>query len=222
MHDACSIGQRELRRARVDEMFASESPEALAELARSIRALGRRADGDAAVELFFDDLLVRLAASKVLPVKLAAVDAMASRPDTRFSPVLLEMLRRHELRSAARAALIEMPKVLELLTQALANLIENALHHTPAHTSIAISVDRVDGIARIVVADSGPGIPMEEREKVLGRFYRLESSRTTRGSGLGLALVAAIASLHGARIELSDNQPGLAVALWFDGEPSSC
>ena len=70
------------------------------------------------------------------------------------------------------------------------------------------------------VNDDGPGIPEAERAHVFKRFYRLESSRSTSGSGLGLALVAAVADLHGAAIALSDNAPGLAVALQFhDGKP---
>ena len=63
------------------------------------------------------------------------------------------------------------------------------------------------------VADNGPGIPEAERDKVFDRFYRLDRSRTTKGSGLGLALVKAIATLHGLSLTLSDNNPGLAVIL---------
>ena len=65
------------------------------------------------------------------------------------------------------------------------------------------------------MADNGPGIPAEERDKVLARFYRLDRSRSTPGSGLGLALVAAIAELHEARLTLDDNAPGLRVVLVF-------
>ena len=64
-----------------------------------------------------------------------------------------------------------------------------------------------------VVADNGPGIPETERDKVFDRFYRLDRSRTTKGSGLGLALVKAIASLHGLSLRLEDRKPGLAVVL---------
>ena len=63
------------------------------------------------------------------------------------------------------------------------------------------------------VTDNGPGIPEAERDKVFDRFYRLDRSRTTKGSGLGLALVKAIASLHGLSLALKDNNPGLAVIL---------
>jgi signal transduction histidine kinase len=71
------------------------------------------------------------------------------------------------------------------------------------------------GLPVICVADTGAGIPASEREKVFRRFFRLEASRTTPGSGLGLALVKAVADLHGASIELSDNLPGLRVTIRF-------
>jgi signal transduction histidine kinase len=67
----------------------------------------------------------------------------------------------------------------------------------------------------VKVCDSGPGIPAEERDNVFRRLYRLDSSRTTPGSGLGLSLVKAVADLHGAAIILKDNNPGLAVIVSF-------
>jgi signal transduction histidine kinase len=68
-------------------------------------------------------------------------------------------------------------------------------------------------MAEIVVTDHGAGVPAQERERVLGRFVRLEASRSEPGSGLGLSLVAAVASLHGGTLTLEDNQPGLRVVL---------
>ena len=68
---------------------------------------------------------------------------------------------------------------------------------------------------RLTVRDTGPGIPASERDRVLQRFVRLDHSRGTPGSGLGLSLVAAVAKLHGARLELLDNEPGLVVRLEF-------
>ncbi len=102
-----------------------------------------------------------------------------------------------------------------LLGQVLANLIENALRHTPEGSQIALRLHRPPGAVVLEVADTGPGIPEEERENVLRRLYRLERSRTTPGSGLGLALVAVIAELHEARLELDDAAPGLLVRLTF-------
>lgn len=110
----------------------------------------------------------------------------------------------------------------ELLAQLLANLIENALAHTPRGTEIRVSLCRPDPVERgpaIEVADNGPGIPAAERENVVRRFYRLERSRTTPGNGLGLSLVAAIARLHGAALRLSDPEPGLRVIIAFPSRP---
>jgi signal transduction histidine kinase len=97
----------------------------------------------------------------------------------------------------------------ELLTQMFSNLIENSIRHTPSGTRIMIRL-RVSGDAVVAsVEDDGPGIPAAEYDKVFRRFYRLTSSRSAPGYGLGLAMVGAIANLHHAKIELNDNHPGL-------------
>lgn len=103
----------------------------------------------------------------------------------------------------------------ELLTQLVSNLIENPIRHCPAGATIKVGLRQEAGRAVLVVADSGPGIPASEREKVFRRFYRLDSSRTTPGNGLGLSIVKAIAELHDASIELSDNEPGLRITVRF-------
>ena len=103
----------------------------------------------------------------------------------------------------------------ELLTQLFANLIENAIRHSPQGTQIDVGLE-VRGDRHVaVVADNGPGIPEDERQNVFRRLYRLERERSTPGSGLGLSLVAAIADLHGATVELADNGPGLRVEVSF-------
>ncbi len=103
----------------------------------------------------------------------------------------------------------------QLLTQMLANLVENAINHAPAGAQIELQLrNGVEGPVA-VVADDGPGIPADARDLVFKRFFRLEHSRTTPGSGLGLALVAAVANLHRLKIELRDNAPGLKVCLRF-------
>ncbi len=103
-----------------------------------------------------------------------------------------------------------------LLSQAVANLLDNAIKYTPKEGRVTLSLTRSPNQARLQVADSGPGIPSEARESVLQRFYRLESSRNAPGSGLGLSLVAAVAKLHNARLRLEDNAPGLKISLIFD------
>ncbi len=100
-----------------------------------------------------------------------------------------------------------------LLAQLFTNLVENALAHTPPGTSITLTLTREQGRVIASVSDNGPGIPASERDKVLQRFVRLDPSRTNAGAGLGLALVAAIAALHGAELRLADNHPGLLVRL---------
>jgi signal transduction histidine kinase len=96
-----------------------------------------------------------------------------------------------------------------MLSRAVANLVENALKYTPAGGRVRVAVGIAGTTARLVVADDGPGIPEDERERVFDRFYRLEASRTTEGNGLGLSLARAVIGLHGGTITLEDNGPGL-------------
>ena len=103
----------------------------------------------------------------------------------------------------------------ELLTQMLVNLVENSLHHTPEGTNIELCIAMPDGRVRITVIDDGPGIPASERDRVFHRFYRLDASRSTPGSGLGLSFVLAVVKLHDAMISLEDNSPGLRVVITF-------
>jgi signal transduction histidine kinase len=103
----------------------------------------------------------------------------------------------------------------DLLVQLFANLVENALRHTPPGSEITVTLAGTPGGTIAAVADNGPGIPTPARQKVTQRFYRVEGSRSTPGSGLGLSLVAAIAELHGAVLALHDNHPGLRVTLTF-------
>jgi len=104
----------------------------------------------------------------------------------------------------------------ELLTQAIANLVENALRHTPAgtHISVNLSQDCAAGTC-LSVADDGPGVEAEDLPRLVHRFYRGERSRTTPGSGLGLSLVAAVAELHRAALRLDRRVPGLRAMLCF-------
>ncbi len=99
----------------------------------------------------------------------------------------------------------------ELLTQLVANLIDNAIRHTPAGSRIEVGSLRDGDCGQLIVADNGAGVPASEQKRIFERFYRVDSARTTPGDGLGLSLVAAIADLHGAQIVACDNGPGLRI-----------
>ena len=102
-----------------------------------------------------------------------------------------------------------------LISQALANLVDNAIKYTPEGGRVRIAIENSPRGVALVVADSGEGIPADDRERVLERFVRLETSRHSPGSGLGLSLVLAVARLHDAQLELADNAPGLKATILF-------
>ena len=104
-----------------------------------------------------------------------------------------------------------------LLARAAANLVENALKYTPQGGAVTVSasINSRDHRPTFSVRDTGPGIPEGDRERVLDRFVRLERSRNTPGSGLGLSLVSAVARMHDATIKLEDAKPGLLATLSF-------
>lgn len=108
---------------------------------------------------------------------------------------------------------------IDLLKQMCVNLVVNAMRHTQEGARIVIGVRVRACSCVVIVGDNGPGIPEQERHKVFKRFYRLEKSRTTEGTGLGLSLVKAVADIHGAGISLGDNKPGLIVSVAFPGFP---
>ncbi len=165
-------------------------------------------------------------------LRIGQIEGGAGR--TRFEAVDLSAIL-ERVRLAYEAAAEDAGKVLsariapgvvvegdpQLLTQLFANLLENALRHAGERASISISLTQIGGIVAAVVADDGPGVPAGERQRVLRRFYRLDTSRSTPGSGLGLSLVVAIAELHGAELRLSDNNPGLAAEIRFAVRPQT-
>jgi signal transduction histidine kinase len=103
----------------------------------------------------------------------------------------------------------------ELLIQMLVNLVENALRHAGGKSLVRVRCGLQQGRATLSVIDDGPGVPAAERERLFDRFHRLEASRSTPGNGLGLALVAAVARLHGAEASLHDAHPGLEARVAF-------
>ena len=108
----------------------------------------------------------------------------------------------------------------DLLFQALTNLLDNAIKYTPAGGAVVLELKGSGNTADIAISDSGSGIAEAERDKVGQRFYRLESSRSTPGSGLGLSLVKAVARLHRASLLLEDNKPGLRATLRLPLRPN--
>lgn len=103
----------------------------------------------------------------------------------------------------------------DLLFDAVSNLVDNAIKHGGEPVQVTVEVVQGNDGAVLSIADHGPGIPVDERKHVFRRFYRLERSRRATGNGLGLSLVAAVAHLHGARIDMMDNAPGLKIQLQF-------
>jgi len=104
----------------------------------------------------------------------------------------------------------------DLISEMLANLLDNAIRHTPQGAQIEVTLVNHGSQLVASVADNGPGVPQSERERIFRRFYRLERSIGTSGTGLGLSLVAAVAELHGMQFRASDNAPGLRMTLTFD------
>jgi len=108
----------------------------------------------------------------------------------------------------------------DLLFQTLCNLIDNAIKYTPEGGKIDISLTANQNETFLCVADSGIGIPEEERDKVFQRFYRVAKSRSLPGNGLGLSFVLAVMDLHQGKISLADNEPGLRIELQFPKQTS--
>jgi signal transduction histidine kinase len=169
-----------------------------------------------------DDILETFAAL----LRIAQIEAHTNASELApldLSEVLSDMVETYQSVAEERTqrVAVEVPQGLsiagdrELLFQLFSNLIENAIRHCPAGATITVSAHASPQGVDVAIADDGPGIPADLREKVFQRFYRLERSRTTEGTGLGLSLAAAIAKLHGASIELADNNPGLKVRLLF-------
>ena len=179
------------------------------------------AEADSLLGTFNALLMIARAEAGSLRDAMSWVDLSATLQDAAelYEPVAEE--NDLELRVAVDAGLMIWGNR-ELLSQAVANLLDNAIKHglpQDAANERVIEVSAKPDTVRagrgvvLSVADRGPGIPPDERQHVLERFVRLEASRNTPGSGLGLSLVAAVARLHGGAIELADNEPGLRVTL---------
>ncbi len=103
-----------------------------------------------------------------------------------------------------------------LIAQAVTNLLDNAIKYTPRPGKVELQLSGDSEHFTITVRDSGPGIPEEDRDRVLEHFVRLENERNSPGNGLGLSLVKAVTRVHRAKLWLGDNNPGLVAELRFN------
>lgn len=180
---------------------AAEAP-----TAEAIAAAQREAD--ALLDIFAALLRIAQVESGTRRAGFAEADlsAIAESVAEVYAPAATERGQRLDVAIAPGMTLTGDPA---LLTQMLANLVENAVRHGREGGRVALAVTARE----ILVVDDGPGIPAEERERVFRRFHRLDAARSTPGSGLGLALVKAVAELHGLSIALEDAAPGLRVRI---------
>jgi signal transduction histidine kinase len=192
------------------------------------KAYGRQRDGRDDQSLISDtiahlDGVLGMFASLTRISQIEANDRTAGFRAVNLAEIANEVVELFDAAAEDRGAHIEAagaPLALisgdrDLLFDAVSNLVDNALKHGRDAGHVSVEVTRSDDGAAISVADDGPGIPAAERRHVFKRFYRLERSRRTPGNGLGLSLVAAVARLHGADIEMLDNAPGLKFQLRF-------
>ena len=192
------------------------------------KAYGGLREGDSQQALIGDtmadlDGVLRMFASLTRISQIEASDRTAAFRTVDLAEIVREVVELFDAAAEERGARLEaagdrrVPVTgdRDLLFDAVANLVDNAIKHGRDAGRVTVEVRESDGGAVIAVADDGPGIPAGELPHVLKRFYRLERSRQTPGNGLGLSLVAAVARLHGAEIEMLDNAPGLTVRLRF-------
>jgi signal transduction histidine kinase len=206
-------------RSRLEEIVVTRPPEEemIDEVAAAVE------DVDRVIGIF--NALLRLAEIdtgtrrsgfvEINPSELAAKAAEFYRPAAELKGISLDF------RSEAESASFSGDPL--LLSQAVFNLLDNAVKFTPSggHIRVVAAASAEQGV-EISVGDDGPGIPDAEKERVTERFYRGDASRgSTPGVGLGLTLVSAITSLHGGRLDLCDNHPGLNARMIFGGAPES-
>ena len=147
----------------------------------------------------------------------------AGKQEARVAPVRVDMIvsdvvslyealaEEKGVQFACRTAEVTRRGDRDLLFQAFANMIDNAVKFTPQGGRITVDVTAVDGRAQVVIVDSGPGIPEADLPRVFERFYRGEVSRTSPGSGLGLSLVAAAVASHGGTVRVENTGSGLRI-----------
>jgi signal transduction histidine kinase len=196
--------------------------------ARLEKANNRRRDSEQDQSLIGDtmadlDAVLRMFASLTRISQIEARDRTAAFRTVNLAEIASEVVELFDAAAEDKHAQLDAvgnQRVLvtgdrDLLFDAVANLVDNAIKYGRDAGRVTVEVTQNDRGAVVAVTDDGPGIPDDERQHVFKRFYRLERSRHTPGNGLGLSLVAAVARLHGAHIEMLDNRPGLRCRLQF-------
>lgn len=157
-------------------------------------------------------LRIALAESGTAPIEPVDLTAVAADVEELYKPLAEEKGLSFATQIDAR---LELPGNRQLLAQAVANLVDNAIKFTPHGGSVRLVATGTKDAILLEVSDTGPGIAAADRERALERSRRLANASGKPGSGLGLSLVNAVARLHGGRFELSDNAPGLVARLRF-------
>jgi signal transduction histidine kinase len=153
--------------------------------------------------------LARLDPAADLPISELRLDLLAAEICADHGAAVLEKNIALELDAPVPVVMTGNDAMLRVL---LRNLVDNAVRYTPTDGKVGVGVTALHGEVLLTVSDSGPGIPAEQRDNALRRLHRL-AGQDIEGSGLGLSIVARIAELHGARLVLEDNTPGLRVSL---------
>lgn len=198
-----------------------EVQQATSEMADDARARGRMENVLAELESVngtFDAIMrisrIRASGGEAGLSTVSVPDVLAEMQET-FAPLLEDAGQRLICKPEASRGLTVLGDE-PMLRQALANLVQNASRHCPAGTTVTLdAMKEEDGAMVLRVCDDGLGIPADRRYDVLLPFHRVESVKPVPGTGLGLALVSAIAVRHDASLVLSDNRPGLAVSIRF-------
>jgi signal transduction histidine kinase len=199
-----------IARARARLEYASEHAQTEADLRAAVERA--QADLDGVVQIF--QALLRIA-------EIEAGARRSAFADFDLSPVLTDLAELYGAlaEDAGLDLVLSVPPILpvhgdrDLLQQAVANLLDNAVKFSPPGGAVRLEASLAGGEVRVVVVDQGPGIPASDRQRAVQRFFRGEQARHTPGSGLGLALVLAVAQLHGGTLVLEENAPGLRAVL---------
>jgi signal transduction histidine kinase len=193
----------------------------LARMRGRLEKADSRPDGSGRDQALIGDLLadldgvLRMFTSLMRISQIETIDRTAAFRSIDLAEIAGEAVELFDAAAEDRGGHLDIVADKDLLFDAVANLLDNAIKHGREAGHVTVEVAESEGSAVLSVSDDGSGIPADEHQNVFKRFYRLEPNRRTPGNGLGLSLVAAVARLHGARIEMLDNAPGLTFRLRF-------